>query len=241
MIVRLAAWLFALALVLAPVVAVLNGWLASERWPIQRLRINAEFVRVDEQAVRDAAAPSLAAGFFAIDLAEVQAAIAALPWVDRVEVRKYWPDLVEISVREHQAFARWNGDRLVSTHGVLFAAPEAAGMVELPLLEAPDQRLEEVLRMHAEISALLARHGLTAQSLRLSRRGSWSLQLDGGARVVAGRGDPLPRLQRFAQALPRLLAVETRPLERADLRYANGFSLRWQAPSQAAATPREQA
>ena len=30
---RVLAWAFAVALALAPVVAVLNGWLASERWP----------------------------------------------------------------------------------------------------------------------------------------------------------------------------------------------------------------
>jgi cell division protein FtsQ len=224
---RLIAWLLALAVVALPVIAVLNGWFASERWPIERMRVNAEFQRVDEDAVRMAAAPHLASGFFAADLDRVSDAIAALPWVETVEVRKHWPDLVEVTLVEHRAYARWGDDRLVSARGVLFAAPESAAMTDLPLLQGPDSRLDEVLRMHQKVHALFEAQRLHVESLRLSPRGSWSLVLDSGARVVAGRGDPLPRLERFARSLPRLLAVETRVLERADLRYANGFSLRW--------------
>lgn len=229
MMLRLTAWLLAVGLVLLPVVALLNGWFASDRWPIERLRINAEFQRVDEQAVRAAALPALGGGFFAVDPDQVRRAVMSLPWVESAEVRKHWPDLVEITVIEHRAYARWGDDRLVSERGVLFAAPDAAAMTTLPRLDGPDSRLADVLQMHRDVVELLARHGLAARSLRLSPRGSWSLLLDSGARVVAGRGHPLPRLQRFAAALPRLTAVEPRPLERADLRYANGFSLRWQA------------
>jgi cell division protein FtsQ len=224
---RLLAWLLALAVVALPVIALLNGWFASERWPIERMRVNAEFERVDEDAVRTAVTPHLAAGFFATDLDRVRASVAALPWVERVEVRKHWPDMVEITLIEHRAYARWGDDRLVSARGVLFAAPESAAMTELPQLHGPDSRLDEVLRMHREVHELFKRNRLQVDSLRLSPRGSWSLVLDDGARIVAGRGDPLPRLERFARSLPRLLAVETRRLERADLRYANGFSLRW--------------
>jgi len=230
MIARLVAWLLALGLVLLPAVAVLNGWFASERWPIQRLRVHAEFQRVDEHAVREAATPQLAGGFFAIDLQQVRAAVASLPWVDTVEVRKHWPDLVEITVTEHRAHARWGSGRLVSQRGVLFVAPDSDLMTDLPHLEGPDSRLDDVVAMHARTVEVLAHHGLRVDRFRLSARGSWSLILDSGARVVAGRGDPLPRLARFAEALPRLLAAEPRVLERADLRYANGFSLRWQTP-----------
>ena len=35
---RILAWTFAVALVVLPVVAVLNGWIAAERWPLRTLR-----------------------------------------------------------------------------------------------------------------------------------------------------------------------------------------------------------
>jgi cell division protein FtsQ len=238
MILRLIAWLFALAVVLTPAIAVLNGWLAADRWPIERLLVHAPFAQVDDDAIRSAALPHLAAGFFAVDLDQVRLAVTALPWVESAEVRKHWPDVVEITVVEHLAYARWGRDRLVSPAGVLFAPEVLDAMDHLPQLDGPDSRLDEVLAMHRESVRLLARHGIEARSLRLSARGSWSLVLDDGARVVAGRGDPLPRLARFAVALPRLQAVEARALERADLRYANGFSLRWHGDPPAGAAAR---
>ena len=36
---RILAWTFAVALVVLPVVAVLNGWIAAERWPLRTLRV----------------------------------------------------------------------------------------------------------------------------------------------------------------------------------------------------------
>ena len=37
----------------------------------------------------------------------VAVALAALPWVERVVVRKQWPDTLEILITEHRALARW--------------------------------------------------------------------------------------------------------------------------------------
>ncbi|MGH8125951.1 MAG: cell division protein FtsQ/DivIB, partial [Rhodanobacteraceae bacterium] len=36
---RLAAWLIALTLVALPVVGVLQGWFASDRWPVRELQL----------------------------------------------------------------------------------------------------------------------------------------------------------------------------------------------------------
>ena len=52
---RILAWTLAIALVALPVVAVLNGWIAGERWPMRSLAVTGEFRQVDETAVRQAA------------------------------------------------------------------------------------------------------------------------------------------------------------------------------------------
>ena len=70
---NIAAWLAALALVALPLVAVMNGWFASDRWPFRQLKIDAEFRHVNADQVRAAAAPQLARGFFAVDLGAVRA------------------------------------------------------------------------------------------------------------------------------------------------------------------------
>ncbi len=236
--VRLFAWLFALTVVTLPVVAVLNGWFASERWPLGQLRVSAEFQRVSAEQVQAAARPHLDRGFFAVDLEGVRASLAALPWVEQVAVRKLWPDTLEIALVEHRALARWGESRLLSDRGVLFEVPDLETLQGLPRFEAADSQIDEVMQMYARTQPLLTLVGDAPQHLQLSPRGAWTLLLGSGTELVLGRSQPLPRLERFVAALPELKRAEARPLLRADLRYANGFALLWaEPPALEAGTP----
>ena len=224
---RIFAWLLALALVALPVVAVVNGWIGAERWPLTKLRVHGQFERVDPAQLQAVALPYAKRGFFAVRLQDAQAAVEKLPWVERVEVRKRWPDVMEIEIVEHQPFARWGEDRLLSVHGKLFPNPKGLPLEAMPLLGGPDSQTQEVVALYNEARELFAPMGLKVEALRMDPRGSWSLALDNGAEVVIGRADARPRLERFARLLPQLLASHPQALQRADLRYTNGFALSW--------------
>lgn len=234
---RILAWSFAIVLVALPVVAVLNGWIAGERWPMRKLAVTGEFHQVDEAAVREAVLPMVQRGFFAVDLDQVRGAVSQLPWVERVEVRKRWPDRLEVSLTEHRPVARWGEDRMLSEDGKLFDAPEGAG-AGLPRFDGPEARASELMSFHSSARPLFLTVGLKVEVVQLSARGSWSLLLDDGTEVEAGRGDPQARLARFARMLPQLRSQDPRVLVRADLRYTNGFTLVWKdAPPAPPVTP----
>ena len=224
---RILTWLLALALVMLPVVAVVNGWIGAERWPLTKLRMHGDFQRVDPAQLRAAVLPHARPGFFAVRLQDAQDAVEALPWVERAEVRKRWPDLIEVEVVEHKPFARWGQDRLLSEHGRLFPIPKGLALATLPQLGGPDSQVREVVALYNESRQLFAPTGFNVERLVMDRRGSWSLALDNGTEVVVGRADARPRLVRFARMLPQLLARNGLPLQRADLRYTNGFALSW--------------
>ena len=224
---RIAAWLLAIVLVALPVVAVVNGWIGAERWPLTRLRVGGELQHVDPVQLRAAVMPYASRGFFAVELQGAQDAVERLPWVERAEVRKRWPDVMEIRIVEHKPFARWGEDRLLSEGGRLFPLPEDLPVGELPQLGGPDSRAQEVVALYNESKQLFAPAGLDVRALEMDARGSWSLQLGNGTQVVVGRADARPRLGRFARVLPQVLARYPLPLQRADLRYTNGFALDW--------------
>lgn len=224
---RIVAWLLALALVALPVVAVMNGWIGAERWPLAKLRAHGEFERVDPAQLRAVVLPYAKHGFFAVRLQDAQDAVEKLPWVESAEVRKRWPDVMEIRVVEHEPFARWGQDRLLSEHGRLFPTPKALSGLKLPQLGGPDSQVQEVIALYNESRQLFAPLGLDVERLTMDRRGSWSLTLGNGTEVVIGRADARPRLGRFARMLPQLLAMQPQALRRADLRYTNGFALSW--------------
>lgn len=223
---RVLTWILALALVALPVVAVFNGWIGAERWPLTRLRVSGALHRVDPAQLRAVVMPYAQRGFFAVQLGQAQDAVERLPWVERAQVRKRWPDTLEVIVVEHKPFARWGSDRLLSVEGALFPVPRNVDASALPQLGGPDAQVGEVVALYNEASALFAPMGLKVDALVMDARGSWSLKLGSGLDVVIGRADARPRLQRFARLLPRLLG-DPRTLQRADLRYTNGFSLTW--------------
>ena len=241
--VRLVAWCLAIALVALPIVGVLRGWFAANRWPVTQLTVQAEFKHVSADEIRGAVLPHLGKGFFALNLEAVQKAVAALPWVESVEARKRWPDTLLLRVYERQPFARWNDKRLISRQGQVFDAPDAAAVGSLPDLRGPDSRLAEVVSFYADAQRAFAGTHLQIAGVALTERGSWSVTTAGGAQIVIGDRDRAgQRLRRFLDVYPQLVAGHADSFAYADLRYTNGFAVRWPSssatPPAAAGTPR---
>lgn len=227
---RISAWILALALVCLPVVAVLNGWIGADRWPLTTLRVVGDLEWVDDGALREAILPHAQHGFFAMRLDDARADVARLPWVEHAEVRKRWPDVVEIHVDEHRPFAHWGETRLLSEQGRLFDRIETGLPAGMPLLHGPESRVADIVAMYNQSNALFNPLGHRVASLVLDNRGSWVLTFDNGTEVIVGGQSPEQRLQRFARLLPQLQRrqVESEQrLARADLRYSNGFALTW--------------
>ncbi|HEX5959647.1 MAG TPA: cell division protein FtsQ/DivIB [Rhodanobacteraceae bacterium] len=229
---RLAAWAIALTLVALPVVGVLQGWFASGRWPVRELQVHATFRHVSAAQVRAAVAPSLDAGFFAIDLGKVRDAVAALPWVAQVEVSKHWPDALDISVTEIDPVAHWGSDALLGRDGRIFKVPDAARVKGLPQFDGPDDRAADVIAFYRTAQVDFTPYDLRVAGVELSARGSWTLVLSNQGRVAVGDRQPDQRLARFAAALPVLMRGRSGGFVYADLRYSNGFAVRWpEAPA----------
>ncbi|RAP59516.1 cell division protein FtsQ/DivIB [Oleiagrimonas sp. MCCC 1A03011] len=228
---RGAAWLIAVALVILPVVGLVRGWFASDRWPIRTLQVQASYQHVSADKIRATVEPYLGKGFFATRLDHVQKAVQALPWVASAEARKVWPDTLELRVHERQPVAHWNGDRLIGRDGGIFTAPGAASISGLPQLSGPDAREPEVVAFYQKVRDEFSPVGLRVDGVTLSGRASWRLQLGNGAELVIGSDDVEQRLKRFLDVYPRLAQDgDGKPFTRVDLRYANGFAVRWPQP-----------
>lgn len=231
---RVLAWMLAITLIALPIVGVLQGWFAADRWPVRQLQVHGELTHVSGDELKKAVAPSLRAGFFALDLDRVRDAVATLPWVSQVEARKRWPDTLELRVSELHPIAHWGEGRLLGEDNRLFVVPGADSVPNLPHLSGPDDRVAEVLAFYAESRRALAPFRLRVDSVELSERGSWMLTLANGASIVIGRDMPEQRLARFIAVMPKLLSGHATGFVYADLRYSNGFALKW---ADAPATP----
>ena len=88
-------------------VAAMQLLLRSELFPLREMTVRGALTHTPLAEIEQAAAGRVTGNFFAVDLAEVRAALEGLPWVRRVEVRRIWPDRLEATLEEHVPFARW--------------------------------------------------------------------------------------------------------------------------------------
>jgi len=211
------------------------GMLAMQRLPLQPLRqvvVSTPIEQVSRAQIEHAARSALTGNFFTVDLDQARAAFEKLPWVRRAELRRRWPDGLELVLEEHVAVARWQRaegeQQFVNTYGEVFAATPAAEPA-LPVFAGPEGSAATVLWRYEESVAALKPVGRHPVAVVLSAREAWELKLDDGVVVELGRDHakhPLTeRLARFAAHYPA--ARETLGAAGvADMRYPNGFALR---------------
>ncbi|CAG0948729.1 Cell division protein FtsQ [Burkholderiales bacterium] len=170
----------------------------------------------------------LAGTFFTLDLERARGALAKVPWVRGVSLRRQWPGRLEIALDEHAPYARWGDTALVNSHGEIFTAAYGG---ELPRFDGPDARAGDVTARHREWSARLAPLGLALRAVAVSPRGGWRLVAAGEPplAIELGRDEPDARLARFVAAYGRTVGALRRAgtlVGDVDLRYRNGFAAR---------------
>jgi cell division protein FtsQ len=223
----LVATFFLCLLAAGGVVWVYMGMVTQERWPVRWLEIDGTFERVSAEQVRASLAPVSVGSFFTIDLEAIKKAAYRQAWVADAAVQKTWPDTIKVGIREFIPVAHWTGGRLISDRGRSFQVPGAAEIQGLPWLDGPDSQLEVVFETWRQFNNELLPAGLEIELIRLDARGAWFLELNNGTEVHIGREDALLRLQRLVNSWAVLMAGrEMIPLV-VDLRYTNGFAVRW--------------
>jgi cell division protein FtsQ len=224
-------------------------------FPLRELVLNAPPAHVTQAQLEYVARTAIRGNFFTARIEEIRLAFEKLPWVQRAEVRRIWPDVLELSLEEYQAVAYWKntgdggGDvRLVSQQGDVFAA---SSDIKMPEFSGPQGSAPAVLERYEAFSKILSPTGAKLVRLELSPRGAWRLWTDSGLSIVLDSGQECPslnvrldsgkecpplgieqkrpsldvRLEDFVAAWPGLQKRLGANIALADLRYQNGYAL----------------
>jgi cell division protein FtsQ len=221
--------LAAAALIYAGVQAAIH----SPLLPLRQLVLQGVIEHVTREQAEGSARLGAVGTFFSVDLEAVRRAFEALPWVRKVEVRRLWPDRIQVAIEEHVALARWGSDtqakRLVNTYGEVFEG-ELPDAVRLPQLAGPSGTAQELTRRYGAFRQALVPLELEPRQVLLSPRYAWQVRLSNGLTLELGRDqlkEPVSeRLSRFVTFYAQTLGSLNRRLDYVDLRYPNGFALR---------------
>lgn len=224
-------WLRQLPLLLGLVVLATVGvgaalWLAEPgNLPLRTVRVQGEMHHVTQQEVQTVVLPHAQAGFLHIDIDAVRAALEQLPWVHSVQVRRAWPDVLLVQLREQQVLARWADGGLVNPEGNVFRPMDQLVTTDLPVLRGPQGTSVMVTAQFIELQRALLPLRLTISEVAMDERRAWKLMLDNGLELMLGRNEHPARMERFTRAWPRILGPRSATVARIDLRYTNGFAV----------------
>lgn len=194
--------------------------------PVNKVRIENQWQRINETEVSSLLATFMGNGFFDFDVGDVKRELEQHPWVLQASVKKMWPGTLSLQLTEQVAIARWGGQQLLNQYGELFQPGVIQEDSSLPLLTGPQGSQEFVMQQYQKLNQILFPAGLRLSGLSLSKRGSWEYLLNDGIQVSAGRKDVPEKTQRFVDF------YQAQPLEQSsqflsiDLRYGNGIAVK---------------
>lgn len=205
--------------------------LQPDRFPVSRISFIGEFRHVEKSALQENVAPYIGKNFFAIDLQKLETALRDIDWVSDVAVSRRWPDSIQVNVKEQRLIAAWNNTGWVTSDATVVEIP-GLKLPGLPRWSGP-QGTQVLLQLrHQQFSSLLADVGMQLRQLSYSQRGAWQIVASNYLRneqvnIRLGRRDMQDRLYRFARAYGHTLDKLEQRMVSVDLRYPNGFAVKW--------------
>jgi cell division protein FtsQ len=197
-------------------------------FPFKMLRVEGAFEHVATQQLSAIIGPYAVGGFFKTDVQAIKQALEDLPWVERASVRRVWPDVLHVTVMEERAAARWRDEGLVNPAGqVFYPAERTAELQQLPLLEGPPRTSAQVMNTFVKLNGQLAPLGLGIVRLSMDARRAWRMTLNNGMELTLGRKDSERQFERFVRFYPGTLDGRIADVKEVDLRYTNGFAVKW--------------
>jgi cell division protein FtsQ len=208
------------------------AWLTSRPFfPLREVVVITPPGQVTSAQIEYATRSSINGNFFTVGLSEVRDSLEKLPWVRRAEVRRRWPDALELRLEEHRAAAYWHAVgsdevHLVNNRGEVFVATSDAG---LPSFSGPQGSAAYLFRRHGEFAQLIEPLGRELSQVKLSARDAWELELDDGLVILLGRDrERAPVAGRLADFVRNWSQASERvgvDIAIADVRYQRGFAL----------------
>ncbi|MEM1114551.1 MAG: FtsQ-type POTRA domain-containing protein [Pseudomonadota bacterium] len=202
--------------------------------PVEHITVTGKLEHTRTEAVQATVQPALAGGFLQADLMRLQRELESLPWIYSAQVRRRWPNALEIHVVEQLPIARWGEQGFLNHEGEIFHSEPSDAWRDLPRLSGPERSNEALVHDYQRLQEYLAPLNLTVTALASDDRGQLRAHLAGGIELVVGDADFKERLSRFIVLYQKTLKDRISDLARVDLRYQRGVAVEFREPEQIA-------
>lgn len=210
-------------------ISVLLWWLSHpQSFLVKKITLDGQ-QQTSPNDIQKVIAPYLNVGLFYLQTDKIEQAALSLPWIKNVTVKPVWFNTLHLQVTEYQPLAQWQKNTYVDPTGELFNVSQP--LVNLPQFAGEKNCIPDMITRYQQIQTTMQAVPLHIKKLICQPRKAWAIHLDKGIQLNLGRGEILPRLQRFMKVYHRILAQYASSLGgdlglSIDLRYTNGIAVR---------------
>jgi cell division protein FtsQ len=207
-----------------------GGWqvLRDEAFfPLRHVQVQGEMRNLSAADVQRVVRHFLGESFVDLNIGMLRDTFLLNPWVEQVSIQRRWPDTLEIHLQERAVFGHWGSGEMLDQQGIRFRPAYFRTIHAWPRLFGPDGQEQVLMETFNEAQARVARIDLRIVFLEMDERRAWRMHFDNGVEIKLGREQLLARLQRFVDIYPRVLAQRADSIATVDMRYMNGFAVRW--------------
>lgn len=196
-------------------------------FPLRHVQVAGEMRNLNAADVQRVVRHYLGDSFVSLDLETLRNAFLLNPWVEQVVVQRLWPDTLKVELRERTVFGHWGTGEMLDLDGIRFN-PRYFRLIQVwPRLSGPDGQEKVLIQTFGDAQSHVAGIGLRIVLLEMDERRAWRMRFENGVEIKLGREQFLTRLQRFVDIYPRVLEQRADKIATVDMRYMNGFAVRW--------------
>lgn len=158
--------------------------------------------------------------FWEVNVDQLQANLESLNWVYQADLKKHWPDKLELHVWIETPVVLWNEDGFLNAHGepIYSLKPD----LQLPRIHAPEGSTQEAMAHFKEINQKLGE----ISTLWLSPKGELKFLLAPDTLVNFGAGKFDQKIS-WTHKIISTMPGEGDAVASIDFRYSRGAALSW--------------
>lgn len=220
--------------IVVPVMLVLGAykWIQNpENLTIESIEVTGEFRILDKKQLQPLISAHVKTNLFLLDDQKLEDALENNPWVHSAALTHVWPNRLIVKIHEQKPVAHWGKAEMLAENGEIIKASMVKEKGDLPLLYSPNGTRKNMGRNMAngflEIRKMMKGFPVKLTEFKEDARGSWRIKLENGITLKVGREHQEKRLKRFMVAYEQSLNRVLDKISTVDLRYTNGFAVKW--------------
>lgn len=167
-------------------------------------------------------------GFLHMDIFSLKYILLNQNWFSQVDIQRFWPDTIAITLKERKPIALWGNESLVDQNLQTFTVNNYPdNLNNLPKLLSEREDAAVLWQDYLMLEALLADLDMHIVYLYEDARGGLTLTLDNNLVLKIGMQNHKTRLLRFIQSYIGIIQNKITEIKYIDLRYHNGFAIGW--------------